>query len=245
VEAVNGIVAAMAELAGTLLRVSEVFTRAAESAASGRSDLGRMGEAMRRMEAASSGLAERLETINERAASITEVVTTITRLADQTNLLSLNAGIEANKAGEAGRGFTVVAREIRRLADQTAVATVDIDQIVHQMQEAVGAGVGEMTTFVDEVRSSADDVEGIGREMSGIIEQFETLSPMLEQVRAEMDRQAESASGVGGVMTDLSREMAAAVQSLRRSYAAIEVLQRAADALATEVDRFRVDLEGE
>ena len=80
------------------------------------------------------------------------VVTTITKVADQTNLLSINAAIEAEKAGEYGRGFLVVAREIRRLADQTAVATLDIENMVRHMQDAVSAGVMQMDKFSDEVR---------------------------------------------------------------------------------------------
>ena len=85
----------------------------------------------------------KLEVLNEKASNINQVVTTITKVADQTNLLSLNAAIEAEKAGEHGRGFAVVATEIRRLADQTAIASYDIEQLVKEMQSAVSAGYGD------------------------------------------------------------------------------------------------------
>ena len=82
-----------------------------------------MGLTMQQLAAATGNVAERLAAINEKASSINAIVDTITKVADQTNLLSVNAAIEAEKAGESGRGFLVVAREIRRLADQTAAAT--------------------------------------------------------------------------------------------------------------------------
>src|SRR5207302_1442110 len=78
----------------------------------------------------------KLAVLNEKTTNINSVVTTITKVADQTNLLSLNAAIEAEKAGEYGLGFAVVAMEIRRLADQTAVATYDIEKMVKEMQSA-------------------------------------------------------------------------------------------------------------
>ena len=87
-----------------------------------------METTIKSMEEATQIVSAKLGTINEKANNITSVVTTITKVADQTNLLSLNAAIEAEKANEYGKGFAVVAREIRRLADQTAVATLDIDQ---------------------------------------------------------------------------------------------------------------------
>ncbi len=106
---------------------------------------------MHHMKEASQSISGRLKTIYEKAENITTVVTTITKIAEQTNLLSLNAAIEAEKAGEYGLGFTVVAREIRRLADQTAVATLDIEQMVKEMQTAVSTGVMEMDKFIAEV----------------------------------------------------------------------------------------------
>ena len=112
-----------------------------------------MATEMKQLVESTASVSAKLGMIREKADSINAVVTTITKVADQTNLLSINAAIEAEKAGEYGRGFLVVAREIRRLADQTAVATLDIETMVRQMQDAVSAGVMQMDKFADEVRS--------------------------------------------------------------------------------------------
>src|SRR5205814_3730679 len=82
----------------------------------------------------------------------------------------------AEKAGEYGRGFLVVAREIRRLADQTAVATLDIESMVRQMQDAVGAGVMQMDKFADEVRSGVGQVTRINQMTNEIITEVQALS---------------------------------------------------------------------
>ena len=113
--------------------------------------------------------ASKLSVISERAGNINLVVTTITKVADQTNLLSINAAIEAEKAGEYGLGFLVVAREIRRLADQTAVATLDIERMVKEMQYSVSAGVMEMDKFSDQVRQGVGEVGHIGEQLGQII----------------------------------------------------------------------------
>ena len=122
-------------------RITAVADETATAAASSHAGLARMEATMQQMEGATRTIAEKLTAIQQRAHDITSVVTTITKVADQTNLLSLNAAIEAEKAGEYGRGFAVVAREIRRLADQTAVATLDIERIVNEMRASVSAGV--------------------------------------------------------------------------------------------------------
>jgi methyl-accepting chemotaxis protein WspA len=100
--------------------VGSMSEEAAGSATTGQKGLESMEATMQQMGKASKAISDKLALINEKAANIGSVVTTITKVADQTNLLSLNAAIEAEKAGEHGLGFSVVAREIRRLADQTA-----------------------------------------------------------------------------------------------------------------------------
>ena len=192
------------------------------------------------MEAASKSISGRLEAINEKAENITNVVTTITKVADQTNLLSLNAAIEAEKAGEYGRGFNVVAREIRRLADQTAVATLDIDQMVQEMQSAVSAGVMEMDKFIAEVNCSAEDVGRISIQLARIIEQVQALSPSFENVNVSMGHQSENAQKINLSIVNLSEEMQQTMDSLRETYGAIEQLNEAARSLQDEVSRFKV-----
>ncbi len=204
----------------------------------GQSDLLHMEEAMRQMENASKSISGRLEAINEKAENITSVVTTINKVAEQTNLLSLNAAIEAEKAGEYGRGFTVVAREIRRLADQTAGATLDIDQMVQEMQSAVTSGIMEMDKFIADVRHSAEDVGKISMQLSLIIEQVQTLAPNFEQVNQSMELQVNQVRKIDGSMLNLRDEMEQTRDALHETYSAIGQLNEAARGLQQEVSRF-------
>ena len=112
-----------------------------------------MGRAVRQPVESTGSISSKLAATREKADSITQVVTTITKVADQTNLLSTNAAGEAEKAGEHGRGFLVVAREIRRLADQTAVATLDTESRVRLTQGAESAGTLQTDQSGEEVRS--------------------------------------------------------------------------------------------
>ena len=228
------------ELVETMQQVAAKFQETAGFASKGQTDLARMEEAMGNMEAASKSISGRLETINEKAENITNVVTTITKVADQTNLLSLNAAIEAEKAGEYGRGFNVVAREIRRLADQTAVATLDIDHMVQEMRSAVSAGVMEMDKFIAEVNRSAEDVGKISSQLTRIIEQVQSLSPSFEDVNVSMGLQSENARKINSSIANLSEDMHTTAESLRESFSAIEQLNEAARSLQDEVSRFKV-----
>lgn len=228
------------ELVKTMDQVAAMSQDTAGFATKGQSDLGRMEAAMLTMESASKSISGRLETINEKAENITTVVVTITKVADQTNLLSLNAAIEAEKAGEYGRGFNVVAREIRRLADQTAVATLDIEQMVQEMQSAVSAGVMEMDKFIGEVKRSAEDVGRISTQLARIIEQVQALSPSFENVNVSMAQQSKNATEINTAIINLSEEMQQTMESLHESYSAIEQLNEAARGLQDEVSRFKV-----
>ncbi len=155
------------------------------------------------MEAASS-INAKLGVLNEKANDINQLVTTITKVADQTNLLSLNAAIEAEKAGESGRGFAVVAAEIRRLADQTGVATYDIEQMVKEVQSAISAGVMGMDKFSEEVRRGMQDVQQVGAQLSEIIQRVEALAPRVELVNEGMQAQTTGAEQITEALRQLT-----------------------------------------
>jgi methyl-accepting chemotaxis protein WspA len=240
VRSVEGISQVAVQLVTTVEKVVAASEETTGFASRSQKDLGGMKEAMHRMEDASRSISNHLESINEKAENVTHVVDTITKVADQTNLLSLNAAIEAEKAGEYGRGFNVVAREIRRLADQTAVATLDIEQMVQGMQSAVSAGVMEMDKFVSEVKGSAEDVGKISGQLAEIIERVQTISPRFDEINVAVGSQSGDALAISGSMTNLKEELQETLESFRETYDAIQQLIDAAKGLQDGVSRFKV-----
>jgi len=241
IRSVENISTISGQLVETMKDVATMLQETAEQASASQDDLSGMGNAMEQMESASATIAGRLEAINEKAENITDVVTTITKVSDQTNLLSLNAAIEAEKAGEYGRGFTVVAREIRRLADQTAVATLDIDQMVKEMQGAVSGGVMEMDKFSAQVTDSTEDISKVGEQLSGIIRQVQTLSPRFEEVNKGVKTQSESAQKITSSIESVGEEMQQLIESIEESFDAIRQLDNTAKILQDEVSMFKIE----
>jgi methyl-accepting chemotaxis protein WspA len=177
--------------------------------------------------------------IREKADSINAVVTTITKVADQTNLLSINAAIEAEKAGEYGRGFLVVAREIRRLADQTAVATLDIETMVRQMQDAVSAGVMQMDKFADEVRSGVAQVTKINQMTWEIINEVQSLSGRFQLVNEGMRNQTAGAQQINDAMAQIAAATSRSAQSIQEFERATATLRSSVEGLNQEIAQFK------
>ncbi len=228
------------ELVKTMGDVASVAVETTELAGEGRQSLTRMEGTMHQLVEAAGTINSRLSILNEKAGNINQVVTTINKVADQTNLLSLNAAIEAEKAGEYGRGFAVVATEIRRLADQTAVATYDIEQMVKEMQTAVSAGVMSMDKFSEEVRRAVEEVRRVGEQLTQIIEQVQALTPRFDAVNDGMQTQATGAQQISEALGQLSDAAQQTAESLRQSTSAIDQLNDAASGLRTSVTRFKV-----
>ena len=226
------------KLVGTMHDVAAVAEQSAVLAGQGQHGLTHMEETMQRVMDAAGSINAKLAVLSDKAGNISQVVTTITKVADQTNLLSLNAAIEAEKAGEYGRGFAVVATEIRRLADQTAVATYDIDEMVKEIQSAVVAGVMGMDKFSEEVRRGMQEVQKVGGQLSQVIQQVQALAPRVESVNDGMRAQAGAAEQITQALTQLSEAAQQTVASLRQSGQAIDALSLVAIGLRGGVSRF-------
>ncbi|MBD1808093.1 methyl-accepting chemotaxis protein [Microcoleus sp. FACHB-SPT15] len=228
------------ELVKTMDEVTDLSQSTANAASRGQKDLIRMQSTMRKLAEATTSISARLGVISEKANNINSIVSTITKVADQTNLLSLNAAIEAEKAREYGLGFAVVAREIRRLADQTAVATLDIESMVKEMQSAVSTGVMEMDKFTKEVQRGVEDVGNIGSQLGQIIEQVQSLTPRFELVGQGMNTQSQSAQQISEAMIQLREASLQTADALRETNNALEQLDDAAQNLRQETSSFKV-----
>jgi methyl-accepting chemotaxis protein len=229
------------ELLGTMNEVTAVAAETEEVADAGRENLAGVGETMAHLERTTADFTQRLAVIRQRAEDINMVITTITKVADQTNLLSINAAIEAEKAGDYGQGFIVVAREIRRLADQTAVATLDIERLVEQMQQAVTAGVMEMERFAADVKEGVARVTGISAQFATVIDKVHGLAGRFEQVNHGMEAQAAGAQQITEALMTLTDGSRAAAGALEEFKNASQHMVAAVDGLTETVSRFRVE----
>ena len=239
--------AAVAEISATseqLLEATEGLVEVARDAASvadeGRGGLESMTASMHQLDEAMNAFTRKLATISQRASGITSVVTTIAKVAEQTNLLSVNATIEAEKAGESGRGFRIVAQEIRRLADQTALATKDIERMVRDMQAAVAGGTMEMDRFRNEVSGRIGEVAEVSEKLGRIIEPVQSVTHSLEQVHEGMEAQSQGARQIRDAMESLRGDAAESASSLTVFTAALQELRAAIGELNTEASRFHI-----
>ncbi|TYQ02632.1 UNVERIFIED_ORG: methyl-accepting chemotaxis protein WspA [Zoogloea ramigera] len=230
--------------ASQLLKTMEEATAVADytttATADAQGNLRRMDSTMQHMVSATDSINAKLAALSEKASNINSVLITITKVADQTNILSLNAAIEAEKAGEAGRGFSVVATEIRRLADQTSVSTWDIEQMLKEMQSAVSASVMGMDKFSEEIRRSVGEVRQVTDQLSGVMDQVQKLTPQFDAVLQGMQSQAVGAEQISATMMQLNDATQQTVESLKATSEAVHQLQYAAGDLQTSVANFAV-----
>jgi len=214
----------LASSINTVGQASESATRLHQNVEQSLSEL---REAMGAIKDSSEAINGKLEILNEKAGSVSQVVVTMGKVADQTNLLSINAAIEAEKAGESGKGFAVVANEIQRLADQTAVAAEDIEQMVKEMQTAVAAGVIGTEQFDNVVRIGAEGLERLDTTIGHIHRQIDTIGPQVEIVSSSMHDQTDGARQIQTRSHQLDSVMKHAAESLHTIEAGIDQLESA------------------
>jgi len=215
------------ELLRNMKKIAQASSESAQNASEGRVGVQAIGSTMENLSSATTNVAERLSMIFEKASSINTIIDTITKVSDQTNLLSVNAAIEAEKAGESGRGFLVVAREIRRLADQTASATLDIEKMVQQMQAAVSGGVMEMDRFSEQVRRGVTTVGDVGLRLTKVIDQVSGVESSFCEVTEGMQQQAQGADQIRQAMDGLTQNASRAQEATSEFSSASESLREA------------------
>lgn len=237
--AVNQITATGRELAIRMEAIAGDATSAARMAQSGRGGLERMGQSMHALRGASQDVAAALQDIRSRTESIGGVAETIVKVASQTNLLSVNAAIEAEKAGQFGAGFQAVAREINRLADRVSEAVEDITRTVKEVQESVACGERQMHGFRQALDQGLDASERLAGELGGIIGSVERLQEGFGQVATGMSAQSEGSRQIAEAMGQLTHGARSTASAVQAFLAASTELESAARELESQVQRFR------
>jgi len=226
------------DLAGTMQEVNEVAQDTALLAESGIDGLQIMEASMGELADANSSVSAQLAVIQKKAADISFIITTMTKVADQTNLLSLNAAIEARKAKEYGTGFRVVAKEIRRLADQTAGSSLEIESMIGEMLGAVQTGVNAMKHLSQKVEYSVDEITTVSSHLANVIQQVQGLPPRFEMVLQGMQSQADGADQIKEAINRLSNSAQQTVTSLKNTSNQIDKLRNTTKSLQGEISRF-------
>ena len=240
IRAANDVAAIGEHVLVTMERVSKLLEEAVESANSGNSRLAEMDEAMHSLMRGAEAVSTRLAEISARTVKISQAVAVMTKVADQTNLLSLNAAIEAKKAGEAGRGFTVLSEEIARLADSSAAGTLEIEQMANEVQQSVAAGVDEMTHYGEKVDSSVQASAETGRQLSKIIRLVQQLRPQFSTVTDSMRAQNANGQQIVATIHGLTEGAYAASASVQNLNEAAEHLNAVVKGLRAEVGKFKL-----
>jgi len=229
-----------AELLRSVEKVSHVITQSSLAALEGQSALTSMKSTMSSMYEGTDVITAKLDVLNEQIDKINTVTTTINRVADQTNLLSLNAAIEAEKAGKHGAGFSVVASEIRRLADQTAVATWDIEQMVKEMLLAVSGSVVAMKDFNYKICRGVNDMTSVSSQLNLIIDDAAELPVQFRELKESMIMQAEGANQIKESMIELNEMAKQTNKTIQVSNVSIGTLKKATFVLQKSVSIFKV-----
>lgn len=190
-----------------------------------------LGDSLEGIESFGTTLSDRLDDMQDRAGNIGQITTTISKVADQTNLLSLNAALEAEAAGSYGLGFRVVAHEIRRLADQAGDSTLRIDQLLSGMQSAVAAGEESMQAFRQGVLAGRRSAQEVVERLRHILSRVRILGQGIQDVNEAMQSQASGATQISESITGLNQVSNTTVQVLRNFNQAVLDLRGASQAL--------------
>ncbi|NDV25513.1 methyl-accepting chemotaxis protein [Desulfovibrio sp. JC010] len=180
-----------------------------------------------------------LDVLGGHADGISQVITVITDIADQTNLLALNAAIEAARAGEAGRGFAVVADEVRKLAEKTMQATQEVGQAVHSIQSETRRNIDKMGSAAEIVGSSTDLAGKAGESLEEIVEIVETTSEQVRSIATASEEQSAASEQITRGIEEVNLIANDNAQAMRESATAVEELMRLGEQLSTLIEELR------
>ncbi len=243
--------AAIEEMAASMSLVShnadnttEAAHRALEMAKRSDEAVGDAFEAMERIDLAVRLTAEKMHTLAQRSSEISEILGLISGIASQTNLLSVNAAIQAAHAGEAGLGFSVVADEIRKLAERSVQSTKDINKLIKAIRTETGEALSSMDIALSEVKSGSQLAAVASQSIQDISVVVTESASLIEEISVAAEEQARVSHNIAGAMQTVS---SIAIQTSTGTHETSQIMQNLvsiAEDLSTAVLKFKITEDG-
>ncbi len=239
-EAMQGMSLTVAEVAENSSRASEASRKAADTARQGGVIVDDALVKMRGIAESVAQTAKKVEGLGQRSNQIGEIIGTIDDIADQTNLLALNAAIEAARAGEQGRGFAVVADEVRKLAERTRRATKEITEMIQSIQTETQGAVEVMQTGTQQVKLGVESTARAGASLREIIQTSEAAGDMVTAIATAAAAQRSATEEISANIEQIAAITKGTAAGAKESAKAVHELSTLAMDLQAMVGKFKV-----
>jgi len=237
---------AMEEMNSTVLEVaqsastaSDISSQARTCAENGTQIVKMAVLGIESVQAVSLALKEDMNVLAGKAKAISEIMNVISDIADQTNLLALNAAIEAARAGEAGRGFAVVADEVRKLAEKTMASTTDVGNAIQSIQTSVDASIRQVDKAVKLIGEATEQSTQSGISLSEIMTLVDTTADQVRAIATASEEQSATSEEINRAITEINDLSEQSAQGMRESASAVHDLTEQAHALSTLIEEMK------
>ncbi|MDR2893659.1 MAG: methyl-accepting chemotaxis protein [Deltaproteobacteria bacterium] len=247
-EQVAGSATAMEEMNATVLEVAknagvaaEASDRARTNAATGEQIVEQSVKAIQAVEKDTNTLKETMNVLGKQAESIGQVMTVISDIADQTNLLALNAAIEAARAGEAGRGFAVVADEVRKLAEKTMTATKEVGDVISGIQQGTRKSIDAVEMTTGNLGKAAELVNKSGASLTDIVTEATHTADQVRSIATASEEQSAASDEIAKSLEDINNIAVETADTMQKTAVAVAQLNEQTQELQALVKSLRCD----
>jgi methyl-accepting chemotaxis protein len=238
--AVEELTVSMKQVSNNAEASAEAARRALDAAEQGNRSVRDTLEGMQRIRSSVQATAKKIKSLGDRSLEISEIINVINDITEQTNLLALNAAIEAARAGEAGRGFAVVADEVRKLAEHSRTATKDIAALIKAIQAETNEAVVVMEEGTREVEVGARLADQAGKALEAISAVVRQSAELVQEISLASKQQVRGTEGVANAMQIISNITRQTSQGARQTARSTEQMVKMSEQLNEALSQFRV-----
>lgn len=239
--------AAIEEMAATVVEVSAKSSEAASAAEQSGNEALQGGQVVAETVDEMGGISEQVNIaatavseLGKKGEQIGEIISVINDIADQTNLLALNAAIEAARAGEHGRGFAVVADEVRKLAERTTTATEEVGKSIREIQHETGTAVTQIQAGTERVSKGVELANSAGDALSTIVDSSKNVQSMVQSIAAASEEQSAATSQIARSIEQIDAVTRESLEGARQAAQAAGQLSSQAEGLQAIVAQFKI-----